>query len=88
MYVLELSSEGEPLTSEIVEFARLLGLKLFSAGDISKARDLWKGALHLSPGNSKLQKYLEKVEESLDNLKKIQQKKANEEMKKSNQVNK
>ncbi len=78
MYVLELSSRGEPLTSEIVEFARLLGLKLFSAGDFSKARDLWKGALHLSPGNSKLQKYLEEVEESLDNLKKIQQKKANE----------
>ena len=72
MYVLELSSAGEPLTSDIVKFARLLGLKLFSTGDFSKARDLWKGALDLAPDNVRLQKYLAEVEESLDNLKKIQ----------------
>ncbi len=72
MYVLELSSPGEPLTTDIVKFTRLLGLKLFSAGNFSKARDLWKGALRLAPDNCKLQKYLAEVEESLDNLKKIQ----------------
>lgn len=72
IHILELSSAGEPLTPEIVEFARLLGLKLFSTGDFSKAQNLWKEALHLAPGNAKLQKYLAEVEESLDNLKKIQ----------------
>ncbi len=72
IHILELSSAGEPLTSEIVEFARLLGLKLFSTGDFSKAQNLWKEALQLAPGNAKLQKYLAEVEESLDNLKKIQ----------------
>lgn len=71
-YVLELSSTGDPLTSAIVKFARLLGLKLFSAGNFSKAQGLWRGALRLAPGNSKLQKYLEEVEKSLDNLKRIQ----------------
>jgi tetratricopeptide (TPR) repeat protein len=71
MYVLQLSSAEESLTSEVVEFARLLGLKLFSAGNFSRARDLWKGALRIVPDNVRLQKYLAKVEERLDNLKKI-----------------
>lgn len=71
MHVLKLSSAGESLSSDIVEFARLLGMKFFSAGNFSKARDLWEGALRLSPGNSKLRKYLAQVEECLDNLKKI-----------------
>jgi tetratricopeptide (TPR) repeat protein len=71
MYVLKLSSAGEFLSSDTVEFTRLLGMKFFSAGNFSKARDLWEGALRLSPGNSKLQKYLAQVEECLDNLKKI-----------------
>lgn len=72
MCVLELSTAEELLTSDIVEFARLLGLKLFSAGNFSTARALWKGALRLSPDNIRLQKYLAEVEERLDNLKKIQ----------------
>jgi len=72
IHILELSSVGEPLTPKVVEFARLLGLKLFSAGDFSKAQNLWEEALHLEPDNVKLQKYLSEVEESLDNLKKIQ----------------
>lgn len=72
IYVLELSSAGEPLTADIVKFTRLLGLKLFTAGNFSRARDLWEGALRLAPDNRKLQKYLAEVEESLDNLKKIQ----------------
>jgi len=71
MNVLKLSSAGEFLSSDTVEFARLLGMKFFSAGNFSKARDLWEGALRLSPGNSKLRKYLTEVEECLDNLKKI-----------------
>ena len=77
MYVLKLSSAGEPSSLDIVEFTRLLGMKLFSAGNFSKARDLWEEALRLSPGNSKLQKYLAEVEESLDNLKKIKKEASN-----------
>ncbi len=72
MYVLELSAAEDPLTPDIIEFARLLGLKLFSAGNFSKARELWKGALRIVPDNVRLRKYLAEVEERLDNLKKIQ----------------
>ncbi len=71
MHILELSLSEELLTSEIVEFARLLGLKLFSSGDLSKAQSLWREALRLEPDNVKLQKYLKEVNESLNNLKKI-----------------
>lgn len=67
----ELSFPEEPLTKEIVEYARLLGVKFFSTGNYSKAKALWQGALKLSPGNSELQQYLKEVNARLVNLQKI-----------------
>lgn len=68
---LELSSPGEPLTKEIVEYARLLGMKFFSIGNFSRAKVLWQDALKLSPGNRELQQYLKEVEAGLDSLQRI-----------------
>ncbi len=70
-YVLELSRAGDSTTPEVVEFARLLGVKLFSAGKLVRAKELWGTALDLDPGNDKLATYLEEVNDRLKNLEKI-----------------
>ena len=69
--ILELSIPGEQLSAEIVEFARLLGMKLYSAGELSRAKELWASALVIDPENLKLQSYLKEVETRLDNLDRI-----------------
>ena len=71
LHVLELSVPGEQLSTQIVEFARLLGMKLYSAGELSRAKELWANALVIDPGNLKLQNYLKEVETRLDNLDRI-----------------
>jgi tetratricopeptide (TPR) repeat protein len=69
--ILELSIPGEQLSAEIVEFARLLGMKFYSAGELSRAKELWVGALVIDPENLKLQTYLKEVETRLNNLDRI-----------------
>ena len=71
LYVLELSVPGEQLSADIVIFARLLGMKFYSAGELSRAKELWAKALLIDPGNLKLQSYLKEVETRLDNLDRI-----------------
>ncbi|MEN8190738.1 MAG: hypothetical protein ABFS19_12905 [Thermodesulfobacteriota bacterium] len=71
--VLELSSAGEELTPEIVEYARVLGMKFFSTGNFTRAQALWQEALRLSPGNVELQRYLDEVEAGLAGLQKIKE---------------
>jgi len=71
LYVLDLALPGEELSKEVVEFARLLGLKHYSVGELSRAKELWASALLVDPGNLKLQNYLKEVETRLDNLDRI-----------------
>lgn len=59
------------LKTDIVEYARLLGLKLFAAGELTRAEDLWSRALSLDDANEKLREYLREVEVRLRNLDKI-----------------
>ncbi|MGD8353874.1 MAG: hypothetical protein PVJ01_06875 [Pseudomonadota bacterium] len=70
-YVLELLVSADRAPGQIVEFARLLGMKLYSAGELSKAREVWEKALAVDPGNMKLQGYLREVDTRLDNLDRI-----------------
>jgi hypothetical protein len=72
-YALELSRPGDPLTSEIIEFARLLGVKLFSAGKLVRAKEVWGVAYDLDPGNEKLGNYLKEVNARLESLEKIKE---------------
>ena len=58
---------------EIVEFARLLGLKFYSRGRFSQAREVWNLALTQDPKNRKLKGYLDEVEKRLESIKKIQE---------------
>lgn len=71
LYVLGLSVPGEQLTADIVIFARLLGMKFYSAGELSRAKELWAKALIIDPGNLKLQNYLKEVDTRLGNLDRI-----------------
>jgi tetratricopeptide (TPR) repeat protein len=71
LYVLELPGSEGRLSTEIVKFARLLGMKLYSAGELSRAKELWAKALVVDPGNLKLQGYLKEVETRLNNLDRI-----------------
>jgi tetratricopeptide (TPR) repeat protein len=71
LYILKRSVPGTQLSVEIVEFARLLGMKLYSAGELSRAKELWTSALILEPENLKLQGYLKEVETRLENLDRI-----------------
>jgi len=71
LYILKLSESGEPDSTQIVEFARLLGMKFYSTGKFSRARELWESALAIDPGNRKLTGYLEEVETRLENLDRI-----------------
>ncbi|MDF1534904.1 MAG: hypothetical protein P1S46_00190 [bacterium] len=70
-YVLVLSRPDDGTTPEVVEFARLLGVKLFSAGKLVKARDVWEAAYDLDPGNKKLGTYLKEVDARLESLERI-----------------
>lgn len=71
LYILEMSESGDPLSGRIVEFARLLGMKLYSAGELSRAKELWVRALAIDQGNLKLQGYLKEVETRLEKLDRI-----------------
>lgn len=65
--------DAPELRLEILEYARLLGLKLYSAGELTRARDLWRRALELDETNEKIQGYLRDVEERLRSLDRIKQ---------------
>lgn len=56
----------------VVDRARLLGLKLFSAGELTRAKSLWAGALSLDRTNDKLREYLQEVEDRLESLGEIE----------------
>ena len=71
LYILELSEPGEQLFTQIVEFGRLLGMKFYSAGELSRAKELWAKALAIDPENLKLQSYLKEVDTRLNNLDRI-----------------
>ena len=69
------SEPGDPaLREDIVEYARLLGLKFFSAGELTPARDLWVAALSLDSEDARLRSYLRQVDERLQNLEEIRSK--------------
>jgi len=70
-YVLTLVSEKTSRAAQAVEFARLLGMKLYSAGELSMAHDLWVLALRKDPGNDKIQKYIEEVDLRLEKLEEL-----------------
>lgn len=59
------------LRADLVEYARLLGLKLFSDGELTPASDLWGRALELDADNVKLRQYLREVDQRLDSLEAI-----------------
>ncbi|UCG37987.1 MAG: hypothetical protein JSV00_07220 [bacterium] len=67
-FVLTMSRPGDPGRTEMVEYARLLGLKLFSDGQLTRARELWNQALGCDPGNRRLEKYLQEVTSRLESL--------------------
>ncbi len=57
-----------PLKQQVVEFARRLGLTLFSAGELVQARSVWRAALSLDESNERLIEYLDEVEARLRTL--------------------
>jgi tetratricopeptide (TPR) repeat protein len=59
------------LRAELVEYARLLGLKLFSDGQLTMARNLWGRGLDLDANNAKLRQYLREVDQRLESLEEI-----------------
>ena len=68
------SGTSDPdLQTELIESARLVGLSLFSAGELTRARNLWTRALALDEGNDKLIEYLAEVEERLEGLQRIKE---------------
>lgn len=71
LHVLGLSQASDGSAGDIVNFARILGMKFYSAGELSRAKELWTGALDLDPGNQKLQGYLQEVQARLDSLDRI-----------------
>jgi tetratricopeptide (TPR) repeat protein len=68
--------DGE-LKKGIVEYARLLGLKFFSAGELSPAREIWGAAFELDASDDRLRDYLRQVDERLANLEQIRAKGGN-----------
>ncbi len=60
--------------SQLIEHSRLLGLKLFSEGELTRTRDLWREALELDPFNRKIRDYLEEVDQRLETLEEIKSK--------------
>lgn len=71
LYVLDLTVPGEALSIQVVRFARLLGMKFYSAGELSRARELWAKALTLEPDNAKLLSYVKEVDTRLEDLDRI-----------------
>ena len=71
LHILKMSGPGDQTSDEVVNFARLLGLKLYSIGELSRAREIWTGALVVDPENPKLKSYLDEVETRLENLDRI-----------------
>lgn len=67
-----------PGHTETVEYARLIGMKFYSAGRFTRAREIWKLALGADPSNLKLKKYLDEVESRLEDLENIQRRKYDE----------
>lgn len=63
----------EPLESDIIDLAKSLGMKYYSQGNLTQARDVWSFALIHDPDNTKLKEYLTEVRARLENLKRIQQ---------------
>lgn len=59
---------------ELVEYSRLLGLKLFSEGELTQARNLWQKTLALDPDNQKVREYLQEVNHRLQSLEEIKSK--------------
>lgn len=70
--------KAEPADSTVmralVEFVRLLGLKFFSAGELTPARELWVEALALDHRDQRLRDYLRQVDERLESLEQIRRK--------------
>lgn len=56
---------------EVVRYAQLLGLKFYSAGEFTRARDLWSAALSLDQSNQTLREYVAGVEDRLRTLSEI-----------------
>ena len=76
-YVLELSRPDDATTPDVVEFSRLLGVKLFSVGQLVKAKDIWGVAYACDPENDKLANYLKEVDARLKSLEKIRREDGN-----------
>lgn len=62
---------GEPVRTRVADFARRLGLDLFSAGELVEARSVWQAALALDENNEQLHHYLAEVELRLRSLEDI-----------------
>ncbi len=71
LQILKMTGPGDQASDEVVNFARLLGLKLYSIGELSRAKEIWINALIVDPENPKLKSYLEEVETRLENLDRI-----------------
>ncbi len=61
------------LQADVVESARLVGLSLFSKGELSRAKILWTRAFALAPRNEKLIEYLNEVDARLEGLRRIKE---------------
>lgn len=76
-YYLGLTLSEPPMEKgrldEVVEFARLLGLKFYAKGRFTQARETWNLALAQDPKNRKLKGYLDEVRKRLDSIEKIQE---------------
>ena len=76
-YYLGLTVGDSPMEKrrldDVVEFARLLGLKFYAKGRFTQAREVWNLALAQDPNNRKLKGYLDEVRKRLDSIKKIQE---------------
>ena len=59
------------MQERVVEFARRLGLNLFSAGELVQAQTIWRAALSPDADDELLQQYLEEVAARLQSLDQI-----------------
>jgi tetratricopeptide (TPR) repeat protein len=62
-----------PVRDRVIEFARRLGLNLFSAGELVQAKAIWQAAITLDQGNELLRQYLDEVDSRLRSLDRIKQ---------------
>ena len=68
---LEARPDNVGLRNELIAYARLLGVKFFSDGQLTLAKELWQSALSLDDANPQLLDYLHQVEERLESLTRI-----------------